>query len=660
MAHRSRFTLKFMPPPCGGTEITMQENKEFKPYVPAEKITPELTVTSVIMGILLSVVFGAANAYLGLRVGMTVSASIPAAVIAMGVIRVIMRKNSILESNLVQTIGSAGESLAAGAIFTLPALFLWANEGRMDKPGLLEITLIALIGGLLGIFFMVPLRNALIVREHGVLPYPEGQACAEVLLAGEEGGANASTVFAGMGFAAFFKFIIDGLKLVPGEVSLEGSAKTYPGAIGTQIYPAVMSVGYICGPRISSYMFAGGIISWLVLIPIIVIFGSQLILYPGTATIGEIFAANGAGGIWSTYIRYIGAGALAAGGIISLVKSLPLIVRTFRDAVKGVAAGTKGSSARTERDMSMKFVLIAILVLTLAVWLIPAIPVSFVGAAIVVIFGFFFATVSSRMVGLVGSSNNPVSGMAIATLLIATLILKLIGSSGAPGMQAAIAIGSIICIVSAIAGDTSQDLKTGYLLGATPKKQQIGEIIGVIASALAIGATLYLLDSAWGFGTQELAAPQATLMKMVIEGIMEGNLPWGLVFIGVFIAVVVEIIGIPVLPFAIGVYLPVQLNACIMVGGIIRLIFDRMKESDRKKDIINDGVLFCSGMIAGEGLVGIVLALLAVFGVSSVLDLSGVLNLPAWASNAASLVVFALIILSLLKFTVLRKNKKSK
>lgn len=636
----------------------MENKKEFKPYVPASKITPELTVTSVIMGILLAVIFGAANAYLGLRVGMTVSASIPAAVVAMGVIRVIMRKNSILESNIVQTIGSAGESLAAGAIFTLPALFLWASEGVMEKPSLIEITLIALLGGLLGVFFMVPLRNALIVREHGVLPYPEGQACAEVMLAGEEGGSNASTVFAGMGFAAFFKFIIDGLKLVPGEVSLQGTAKTYPGAIGTQIYPAVMSVGYICGPRISSYMFAGGIISWLVLIPIIVLFGSEIIMYPGSAPIGEIFAESGASGIWGTYIRYIGAGALAAGGIISLFKSLPLIVRTFRDSMKGFSSVSGAGAVRTEQDINIKIVLIAILILTLAVWLIPAIPISLIGAIIVVIFGFFFATVSSRMVGLVGSSNNPVSGMSIATLLIATLILKLTGEAGASGMQAAIAIGSIICIIAAIAGDTSQDLKTGFLLGATPKKQQIGEVIGVVASALAIGATLYLLDSAWGFGSEELGAPQATLMKMVIEGIMGGNLPWGLIFIGVFIAIVVEIIGIPVLPFAIGVYLPVQLNACIMVGGIIRLFFDKMKDDNKKKGIINNGTLFCSGMIAGEGIIGIVLALLAVFNVGSLLDLSGVLNLPTWASNLGSLLLFALIILSLLKFSLWKKETK--
>ncbi len=631
------------------------ENNNFKPYVPADKVTPEITVTSIIMGILLAVIFGAANAYLGLRVGMTVSASIPAAVIAMGVIRVIMKKNSILESNVVQTIGSAGESLAAGAIFTLPALFLWAAEGTMDKPGIVEITIIALLGGLLGVFFMVPLRNALIVREHGVLPYPEGTACAEVLLAGEEGGANASTVFAGMGFAALFKFIIDGLKAVPGEIGFK--IKGYAGEIGTQIYPAVMSVGYICGPRISSYMFAGGVLSWLVLIPMIVLFGKEIVLYPGTETIGAMYDAGGAGAIWGSYIRYIGAGALAAGGIISLIKSLPLIVRTFKDAIKGIAGAGSAGSERTAQDISMKIVLIAIAILTLLVWLVPAIPVTLIGAVIVVVFGFFFATVSSRMVGLVGSSNNPVSGMAIATLLIATLILKLTGDSGAHGMRSAIAIGSIICIVAAIAGDTSQDLKTGYLLGATPKKQQIGEVIGVIAAAFAIGGTLYLLDSAWGFGTDELAAPQATLMKMIIEGVMDANLPWGLVFVGVFIAIVVEVVGIPVLPFAIGVYLPVHLNACIMVGGLVRLVMDKLKRDKAEKDaIVSDGILFCSGMIAGEGIVGIALAILAVFGVNSMIDISGILNLSTPVANALSLVVFALIVLSVLKFSVWKKR----
>lgn len=637
----------------------MENKNNFKPYVPAEKITPEITVTSVIMGVLLAVIFGAANAYLGLRVGMTVSASIPAAVIAMGVIRVVMRKNSILESNIVQTVGSAGESLAAGAIFTLPALFLWAAEGIMEKPSILEITLIALIGGLLGVFFMVPLRNALIVKEHGVLPYPEGTACAEVLLAGEEGGASSSTVFAGMGFAALFKFIIDGLKLVSGEISCR--VKGYAGEFGTQIYPAVMSVGYICGPRISSYMFSGGILSWLVLIPLIVLFGSDLVLSPGTAPIGEIFAEGGASSIWGTYIRYIGAGALAAGGIISLIKSLPLIIKTFGGAMKSVFGAKTTETGRTAKDLNMGFVLVSIVVLTILVRVVPAIPVTTFGAILVVVFGFFFATVSSRMVGLVGSSNNPVSGMAIATLLIATLCLKVTGNGGAVGMQSAIAIGSIICIVSAIAGDTSQDLKTGYLLGATPKKQQIGEMIGVVAAALAIGGTLYLLDYAWGFGSDEIAAPQATLMKMIVEGVMGGNLPWGLVFIGVFIAIMAEVVGIPVLPFAIGVYLPVQLTACIMVGGLIRLFIDRLKRrEEEKKAIVNRGILFCSGMIAGEGIVGLLLALFAVFGLDKAINLSERFGISPLVSDIGGLVLFAVTIFTVLKFSVWKKENKQK
>ncbi len=634
----------------------MDNKNDFKPYVPAEKITPEITVTSILMGVILAVVFGAANAYLGLRVGMTVSASIPAAVIAMGVIRIVMRRNSVLESNIVQTAGSAGESLAAGAIFTLPALFLWAKEGLMGKPSILALTSIALVGGLLGVFFMIPLRNALIVMEHGVLPYPEGTACAEVLLAGEKGGANASKVFVGMGFAALFKFIIDGLKLVAGEISLK--FKNFSGEIGTQIYPAVMSVGFICGPRISSYMFAGGVFAWMVIIPIIVFFGEGAIVPPADVTVGALFEESGASGIWDSYIRYIGAGALAAGGIISLVKSLPTIVKTFGGAMKSLKGSSAASQERTAQDLNMKFVIIAILVLTIVVWLLPAIPVNLLGAAIIVVFGFFFATVSSRMVGLVGSSNNPVSGMAIATLLISTLILKFTGAEGADGMAAAIAIGSVICIVAAIAGDTSQDLKTGYILGATPKKQQTAEVIGVTAAALAIGGTLYLLDNAWGFGSKELAAPQASLMKLIVEGVMDGNLPWTLVLIGAFIAVIVEIIGIPVLPFAIGIYLPVHLNACVMIGGLIRLCVDKLiKNEEKKKATTENGILFCSGMIAGEGVVGIILALLAIFGVDKAINLAEKLNLSSTFMSVGGIVLLGVIILTFIAFTVPSKRK---
>ncbi len=629
----------------------MNDNKEFKPYIPAEKITPEFTVTSIIMGIILAVVFGAANAYLGLRVGMTVSASIPAAVISMGVIRVIMKKNSILESNIVQTIGSAGESLAAGAIFTMPALFLWAEEGLCDMPSLVEITLIALCGGVLGVLFMVPLRNALIVKEHATLLYPEGTACAEVLLAGEEGGSNAATVFTGMGLAAAFKFVVDGLKVIPADVTM--AIKSFKGEIGMEVYPALVGVGYIVGPRIASFMFVGSIVGWLVIIPLICLFGPDMVMYPGTDTIANMYAAGGASAIWSNYVKYIGAGAIATGGIISLIKSLPLIVSTFRDSMKSMKGGKNTSTERTAQDLPMNLILLGIVIMVFVIWVVPAIPVNLLGAAIIVIFGFFFATVSSRMVGLIGSSNNPVSGMAIATLLIATFAIKASGDTGISGMTAAIAIGSVICIVAAIAGDTSQDLKTGYLLGATPKKQQIAELIGVVAAAFAIGGVLYLLNAAWGFGGAEVPAPQATLMKMIVEGIMGGELPWNLVFIGVFLALGLEILRIPVMPFAIGLYLPIYLNATIMIGGVVRMFMDGRKKVDAKvkERQTTDGTLFCAGMIAGEGLIGILLAILTVVGV----NLS--LGDKFFFGNIGGVVLMALIVLSLLKFSLWKKNK---
>ena len=631
----------------------MNKNTEFKPYIPAEKVTPELTVTSVIMGCILAVIFGAANAYLGLRVGMTVSASIPAAVISMGVIRVILRRNSILESNMVQTIGSAGESLAAGAIFTMPALFLWAEEGLSDKPGIVEITLIALCGGILGVLFMVPLRNALIVKEHATLLYPEGTACADVLLAGEEGGANASTVFSGMGLAAVFKFVVDGLKLLPADVS--AAFKSFKGEIGMEVYPALLGVGYIVGPKIASYMFTGSLIGWMVIIPLICLFGPDTWMYPAAegTTIAQLYANGGASAIWSTYVKYIGAGAIATGGIISLIKSLPLIVTTFRDSMKSMKGSKNTSTERTAQDLPMQFILLGVIAMVFIIWIVPAIPVTLLGACIIVVFGFFFATVSSRMVGLVGSSNNPVSGMAIATLLIATFAIKSSGKTGIDGMTAAIAVGSVICIIAAIAGDTSQDLKTGYLLGATPKKQQMGEMLGVVVSGLAIGGVLYLLDAAWGYGTAEIPAPQAQLMKMIVEGIMGGNLPWGLVFVGVFLAICLEILRIPVMPFAIGLYLPIYLNATIMIGGIVRGLLDGRKGVDEKTKTAQstDGTLYCAGMIAGEGLVGILLAIFAVVGIS--LDMSGVVNL----GNIGGVVLMIIMILSLLKFSIWRKKK---
>ena len=632
----------------------MNEKNEFKPYIPADRVMPELTVTSIVMGMLLAVIFGAANAYLGLRVGMTVSASIPAAVISMGVIRVIMKRNSILESNMVQTIGSAGESLAAGAIFTMPALFLWAEEGLCDMQSLVEITLIALCGGVLGVLFMVPLRNALIVKEHETLLYPEGTACADVLLAGEEGGANASTVFSGMGLAAAFKFVVDGLKVLPSDVAF--AFKSFKGEIGMEVYPALLGVGYIVGPQIASYMFVGSLIGWMVIIPLICLFGPDTWLYPADVgkTIADLYAAGGAAKIWSTYVKYIGAGAIATGGIISLIKSLPLIITTFRDSIKSMKGGKNTNTARTAQDLPMQMILFGIVAMILIIWVVPAIPVTLLGAAIIVVFGFFFATVSSRMVGLVGSSNNPVSGMAIATLLIATMSIKASGNTGIDGMTAAIAIGSVICIVAAIAGDTSQDLKTGYLLGATPKKQQMGEIIGVIVSGLAIGGVLYLLNAAWGYGGAEVPAPQATLMKMIVEGIMGGNLPWNLVFIGVFLAIALEILRVPVMPFAIGLYLPIYLNASIMIGGVVRMFMDRRKNVDEetKTKQTTDGTLYCAGMIAGEGLVGILLAIFAVFGIN--VSIGESVNF----GNIGGVVLMVIMILCLLKFSLWKKSKE--
>ncbi|MBQ9622255.1 MAG: oligopeptide transporter, OPT family [Treponema sp.] len=623
------------------------EEKSFKPFISADRVLPELTPVSIALGIILAVLFGAANAYLGLRVGMTVSASIPAAVLSMGIIRIILKRDSILENNMVQTIGSAGESLAAGAIFTLPALFMWAKESdAVSKPTFWVIAVIALCAALLGLIFMVPLRSALIVEEHGVLPFPEGTACAEVLLAGEEGGEKSKIVFSGLGISALYKFIADGLCLFPSEI--DWSIKKLGTGFGADVLPALASVGYICGKKISSYMFAGSVLAWFLVIPLINFFGGSSIFAPAKASVAEL----GAWGIWSNYIRYVGAGAVATGGIISLVKSLPTIIRTFKKAVSGF--GHKiDSEERTNKDLPMKGLLILALAIVVVIWLFPAIPVGILGAFIIVIFGFFFATVSSRMVGLVGSSNNPVSGMTIATLLIATALLKSTGHTGIAGMTSAIAIGTIICIIAAMAGDMSQDLKTGYIVGATPRNQQIGELIGCIVSALAIGGIMYLLDTAWGFGSKELPAPQATLMKLVVEGVMGGNLPWVLVLAGVAIGIAVEIIGIPVLPVAIGVYLPIHLNTPIFIGGLIRHFFDKKGEEGKK--ITEKGILYGSGLIAGEGLIGILLAVFAVIPVADGKSLLQSINLGGMLGNIGGVVFFALLLASIVFFT---RNKK--
>lgn len=633
--------------------------KDYKPYIPADKVMPEFTVTSIILGIILAIVFGGANAYLGLRVGMTVSASIPAAVVSMGIIRVILKKESILENNMVQTIGSAGEALAAGAIFVLPVLFMWAEEGMCEMPSVLELGLTTLCGGILGVAFMVPLRDSLIVEEHATLPYPEGIACSEVLIAGEEGGTKASYVFKGLGLSAVYKFIADGLQIFPSSVTYR--ITPYKGAaLGSSVMPALAGVGYICGIKTASYLFCGGLLSWMVIMPLIATFGSDLVLFPATVSIQELYATLGSDGLWANYIRYIGAGAVMTGGLIGMVKILPTIVRTFKRSI-GDFGKNQESTLRTQQNLSMKTIGILVLATAVAMWLLPFIPLNLFGALIVVVAGFVFAAVASRIVGTIGCNNNPASGMTIATLLIACLLFRASGQTDMKSMTGIVAIGCIVCGIVCVAADTSQDLKTGFLVGATPKKQQIGELIGCIASAMVIGAIMILLNNAWGYSSAELPAPTATLMRMVIEGVMGGNLPWNLIAIGVCIALIAEILGLQVLPFGVGMYLPIQTTMAIMFGGVIRLIVDKAKykSENEKKNCADAGVLYCSGLIAGEGVVGIVLALCAVIPMKEgmlgdVINLSGALNL----GQIGAIVCFVLLLATVLKISFGAKEKK--
>ena len=602
----------------------------------------EFTPLAVVLGVIIAIVFGAANAYLGLRVGLTISASIPAAVISMGIVRKILKRDSILENNLVQTIGSAGESLAAGAIFTLPAAFLWEAEwGDSHYISYLNILMLTLIGGVLGVIFMIPLRRALIVKEDGILPYPEGRACAEVLKAGEEGGQDSSVVFKGLGLASVYKFLANGLKIFPEGVSYEISTKSFGGtAIGFDALPALMGVGYIVGPKIDAIMLSGGILAWLVLMPLLHAFGP--------AEIASLSPSD----LWSNYIRYIGAGAVATGGIISLIKSLPMIVKSFKDSIRDLKdRDSSQNKDRLDADISMKTSIILVIIAIVLMFMMPSSPVNIFGALIIVVFGFFFATVSSRMVGIIGSSNNPVSGMSIATLLIATLLLRLTGFVGHDGMIAAISIGTIICVIAAISGDCSQDLKTGYIVGASPRYQQIGEIIGVLASSLAIGGVLWILNKSIGFGTKDLPAPQATLMKLIVEGVMNNDLPWNLVFVGSFIAIMVELLGVTVLPFAIGLYLPINTSLGIMFGGLVRIVVDKIKASkEEKKDAETRGTLYSAGLIAGEGIMGIILAVFALIPVKgkTLADLINISDKFALGQEA-SVVIF--VLLGILIFT---------
>jgi putative OPT family oligopeptide transporter len=588
---------------------------QFEPYIKPEEKVPEATLRAVVLGAFLAVVFGAANAYLGLKVGMTVSASIPAAVMSMAILRGILRKGTVLENNIVQTIASSGESLAAGIIFTIPAFFIW----NLTVPGFhhnvtsWEIFFLSLMGGFLGILFVIPLRRYLMVREHGKLRFPEGTACAEIIKAGDEGGVRAKTVFTGMGLGALYKFLMGGLRLWP-EIPNQ-DIHSYKGAnIGIDATPALLGVGYIIGPRISALMLGGAVLGYLGIAPLIAYLGSLTpnIVPPATKLITEMTPAE----IRSNYIKYLGVGAVLLGGFITLFKSMPVIFHSFGIAVKEIFGKKEDVRVRvrTDQDLPMWFVLVGILAAIIAIWLFPGTGLHLVGTVLVVIFGFFFVVVAARIVGLVGSSSSPVSGMTIATLLVTSLILLSFGVSGLSGMVTVMFIGTIVCIAVCMSGDISQDLKTGFLLGSSPKNQQLMEFVGLIFPALFMGFTVFLLNDAFGFVKDAthpapLLAPQANVMSAIVQGVMTGNLPWIYVIVGAMIALTVELLGIPSLPFSIGLYLPLDLSTPIMAGGLICWIVRKVSANeDIGKKREEEGVLFASGLIAGDALVGVLIA----------------------------------------------------
>jgi len=595
----------------------MENNKpEFKPYISAKDFIPEFTLKAVVLGAIFGIIFGAASVYLGLKVGLTVSASIPIAVLAISVFKKI-GKATILESNIVQTIGSAGESVAAGVVFTMPALLFLAGGEQYFQY--LQIFVLALSGGILGVLFMIPLRRSLIVKEHGVLPYPEGTACADVLIAGEKGGNLAKKVYYGLGIAFLYKLLMSiiGLWKDTPEYIFSRKSALPNGSVSAEITPELLGVGYIIGPHIAGIMVAGGVLSYLVLIPLVTFLGDSLttIIPPGTKLIHDMSNNE----IRNYYVRYIGAGAVTFGGIMTLIKTLPTIVSSFRDSFNDLKASRKEhhtAKLRTERDIPLVYVAIGTVGLVLLMTLLPNVPVNFFTALMVVVFGFFFVTVSSRIVGLIGSSSNPISGMTIATLMATCLIFIGMGWTGDAYQPIALCVGSIVCIASANAGATSQDLKTGYIVGATPIRQQIGLIIGVVASVIAIGFTVKILHSSIGFGdiTPEhphaLPAPQANLMATIIKGLLSHSLPWGLVIIGMAISGVMELCGVSSLAFAVGAYLPLSTTSPIWVGGLVKWFADRKKKSKTEESEIGSGALFSSGLIAGGAITGIIIAVL--------------------------------------------------
>jgi putative OPT family oligopeptide transporter len=603
------------------TAAPVQSTKGFQPFVPPTQSPAEFTAKAILIGVIFGVIFGASTVYLGLRAGLTVSASIPIAVLAISVLKR-LGGSTILENNIVQTIGSAGESVAGGVVFTIPALLFLVPHGPAYF-NYTQILLLSFAGGILGVLMMVPLRRALIVKEHGVLPYPEGTACAEVLIAGERGGKLAALVFSGLGIGALWKALSNIFGLFRTEVG-HSFARTglFPNAtLNVDVSPEYMGVGYVIGPRIAGTMFAGGVLSWLVLLPLISIMGAAIPTpFPPITPANALNPATGQpflisemspGQIWSAYIRYIGAGAVLAAGLITLGRTLPTIVSSAREGLKGFGGTSADGQLRTERDIPMTVVLFGSLALAIFLMVMPGLPTqgNILASVLIVIFGFFFATVSSRITGLIGSSSNPISGMTIATLIITCVIFVALGWNDSIYAPVALSVGAIICIAAANAGNTSQDLKTGYIVGATPVYQQMGLAIGVIASSFAIGWTLLRLHDTFGIGSAQVAAPQATLMATLIRGLLDQQLPWGLVLVGVFVSITLELCGIHSLSFAVGSYLPVATTAPIFVGGLVRWWVERKTGVTADSDL-SSGTLFSSGLIAGGSLTGILYAIL--------------------------------------------------
>ncbi|HYE82493.1 MAG TPA: oligopeptide transporter, OPT family [Clostridia bacterium] len=578
--------------------------KELKPYVAPEESIPEVTVTSVVTGIVLLIIFGAANAYLGLKVGMTVSASIPAAVVSMAILRGILRKGTILENNIAQTIASTGEAAAAGVVFSIPALYMLNYS-----PSLMLISLVALFGGIIGIVGMVIFRRYLIVKQHGNLSYPEGTACAKILVAGDKGGISAKMVFKGGAIAAVYRLFQSAFRFFP--ESVETIIPKLPGGvIGMNALPSLVGVGYLIGMRIAGVMLAGGFLAWFVIIPTISFIGELVTtpIFPSMTPIAEL----GAWGIWTDYIQYIGAGALTIGGLFEFIKAFPVVKESITGAFSQFKVPADVSSGlRTDKDISFKYLAISFALVVVLMAVLPQIPVGFLGAVLIAAFGFLFVSISSRIVGVVGSSSNPISGMTIATIFLSAILLKSTGLTGTGGMVASVIIGAVVTVAAAVSGDISQDLKTGYIVGATPRLQQITEILGVLVFAGMSGFVMSLLNSAYTIGSSEMPAPATAVIAVLVKGIFEGNLPWALLLIGAFLGLAVELMGIPSLPFAIGVYLPIHLSVPLFIGGIVRNIADRIKNCNAES-----GTLYASGLVAGDALIGILVAFLTTAGLS--------------------------------------------